>query len=132
MRKRYVLVLGGLALAVTIAACTDVPAPRTQEGGGAVESADTIEPVDPPKKIEKGVVPDVVHVQAEEAEMVVTKAGFEPELESLALVFTTASINDGDVICTIEPPADSTPPKNSTVVLTYDEKCQLDEETDDG
>jgi hypothetical protein len=68
---RYAALMIGLATVLTIAACTDVPAPRGQEGGGeGFESRKAQEEVDAPKA-DKGVVPDVLLVALDDAEKVI-------------------------------------------------------------
>lgn len=129
MRKKHILAIVGAALAVGIAGCTDVPAPRGQEGGGAgIESLDVKVAVPAPKAVE-GVVPDVLDVLAEEAEAVVTKAGFTAVLEPLGLQFTSGGkAGPKDVICTQEPAAGAEPAANSEVMLVFDDKCAAQEE----
>ena len=129
MRKKYILAIVGAALALGLAACTDVPAPRSQEGGGAgVESLEVIEPVPAPEAV-KGVVPDVLDVQGDEAEAVVTEAGFTPVSEPLGLQFTAGGrIGAADVICSQDPEGGAEPAKNSEVMLVFDDKCAAEEE----
>ena len=129
MRKKYILAIVGAALALGIAACTDVPAPRGQEGGGAgADSLEVREQV-PAPKAKEGVVPDVLDVQAEEAEAVVTEAGFTAVLEPLGLQFTAGSrTGPTDVICTQEPEGGAEPAANSEVMLVFDDKCAAEEE----
>ena len=79
--------------------------------------------VDAPTNVEKGVVPDVVNVQAEPAVEAVEEAGFEADPKPLALSFKESRINENDVICETDPPAGGTPPEKSTVTLTYDIGC---------
>ena len=132
MRKKHILAIVGAALALGLAACTDVPAPRSQEGGGAgVESLEVREQVPAPEAV-KGVVPDVLDVQGDEAEAVVTEAGFTPVSEPLGLQFTAGSrIGSGDVICSQDPEAGAEPPKNSEVMLVFDDKCGAEEEEEE-
>ncbi len=127
--RKYSLAMIGVALAVTIAACTDIPAPRTQEGGGeGLESLDVVEQVPAPKAV-KGVVPDVLDVQAQEAADVVKKAGFEPVLDSLNIEFTSGGLITGDdAVCSQDPEGGAMPPKKSVVTLIYDNKCSRPEE----
>lgn len=124
MRRKHILAIVGAALAIGLAACSDVPAPRGQEGGGAgLESAEVVVQVDAPEAVE-GVVPDVISVQAEEAAAVVEEAGFEPFLDPLNLQFTSGGrVGADDVICTQDPEAGAEPPKKSTVTLVWDNKC---------
>ncbi len=125
--RKYGLAIIGVALAVTIAGCTDVPAPRLQEGGTEFERREVREQVDPPKAV-KGVVPDVLDVQAEAAAKVVKKAGFEPVLDSLNLQFTSQRIDADEVVCTQDPEGGAMPAKKSQVTLIYDNKCAASDE----
>jgi uncharacterized lipoprotein len=70
--RKHALALIALALLVTIAACSDLSEPVQQKAGGDKagekgEQRDAVQAVDPPKNVEKGVVPDVINVQAEAA-----------------------------------------------------------------
>lgn len=126
--RKYALALIALAVLVTIAACSDTPEPVQQKAGGDEAGADpdqrdAIDAVDPPKNVEKGVVPDLINVRAKAAVEVVEKAGFKADPKPLALAFKESRINANDVICETDPPAGSTPPKKSTVTLTYDIGC---------
>ena len=128
MRKKNILAIVGAALALGIAACTDVPAPRGQEGGGAgIESLEVIEAVPAPEAV-KGVVPEVISVQAEEAIAVIEAAGFTAVAEPLGLQFTAGGrITTSDVICTQDPAGGEEPPRKSDVMLVYDDKCPPEE-----
>ena len=126
--RKYALALIALALLVTIAACSDLSEPVQQKAGGDKagekgEQRDAVQAVDPPKNVEKGVVPDVINVQAEAAVKAVEKAGFEADPKALALSFKESRINESDVICETDPPAGESPPEKSTVTLTYDIGC---------
>ena len=128
MRKKYILAIVGAVLALGIAACTDVPAPRGQEGTLGVESRDVIEAVPAPEAVE-GVVPDVINVQAEEAVAVVEAAGFTAVTDPLGLQFTSGGrIKDRDVICTQDPAGGEEPAANTEVMLVFDDKCAAEEE----
>jgi hypothetical protein len=129
MRRKYILAIVGAALALGIAACSDLPAPRGQEGGGAgAESLDVIESVPAPEAVE-GVVPEVINVQAEEAVAVVEAAGFTAVAEPLGLQFTSGGrIKDTDVICTQDPAGGEEPAANTEVMLVFDDKCAAKEE----
>jgi len=124
MRKLSLVVIG-VALAVTVAACDDVPAPRGQEGGGeGLEEAPSAEPIAAPTDIEKGVVPDVVQVIAGEAQEAVEKAGFVVVWDSEGLAFTQREPNaKNDLVCSQDPPGGESPPKGSDVTLVFDRKC---------
>ncbi len=118
---RYAALLIGLATVVTIAACTDVPAPRSQEGGGAgIETKAALEEVEAPKA-EKGVVPEVVAVALEDAEKVIEKAGFTIGEEEPLGTFGSRSI--ASLVCEQDPAAGETPPKGTAVDLIFDRKC---------
>lgn len=121
--RKHTLALIALALLVTIAACSDLSEPVQQKAGEKGEQRDAIQAVDPPENVEKGVVPDVINVQAEAAVKVVEKAGFEADPQPLALSFKESRINENDVICETDPPAGESPPEKSTVTLIYDIGC---------
>jgi hypothetical protein len=111
----------GLATVLTIAACTDVPAPRGQEGGGeGFESRKAQEEVDAPKA-DKGVVPDVLLVALDDAEKVIEKSGFTVgEAEPLG---TFGSRSVASLVCEQDPAAGETPPEGTPIILIFDRKC---------
>ena len=122
--RKYSLGIIGAVLIVVIAACSDLPAPRPQEGGDGGESAAIADAVPAPTNIRPGVVPNVVLVLSGEAEAAVEEAGYVAEFDKKGLAFTTAVPNkDKDLICEQDPVADTTAPEGTAVTLTFDAKC---------
>ena len=122
--KKYSLGMIGVALVMVLAACTDVPAPRTQEGGGAAGPAAIAEAVPAPTDIQPGVVPNVVLVLAGDAQAAVEEAGYVVEFDKKGLAFVTAEPNkENDLICEQDPVAETAAPEGGTVTLTFDAKC---------
>jgi hypothetical protein len=119
--NRYAVALIGVVIALIIAACTDVSAPRQQGGDLGVLESKQVAEERPAPKAKKGVVPDVQFVALADAEKAIEKSGFAVgEKEPLA---TFGSESVASLVCEQEPAAGETPPKGTAVNLIFDRKC---------
>jgi hypothetical protein len=132
-RRHHGLAIGlviGAALALTVAACTDTPASSSKGPAGGtgatglsrIEGDSFVAEGKAPPEVKKGVVPDVLGVYLEDAEVVIEEAGFKlGELEGGGVggVFVPQ-----DVICEQRPQGGAKPKPGSKVILVAERECR--------
>ena len=127
MYRSLAITLGVLAV-FAVGACTDTPtggskspAAGSGEGGISRNSAEQAE-TKPAPAVEEGVVPDVLGVALEDAEMAVEDAGFTSKVEGGGTFNVFPSFIP---ICEQDPAGGAEPPKNSEVLLIAERACQI-------
>lgn len=118
----------GVALALTIAACSDTSMPSQQgragsgsEGGLASEERPESD-AKPAPKVKKGVVPDLAGTSLEDAQRAIKKAGF-------AAGDIKGGVGAGNIfppsllICEQDPKAGSSPEKGTEIDLVAELEC---------
>jgi hypothetical protein len=119
---RYAAVVLALVFMVTVAACTDTPAP-TSKGTRAIgaEEQEAQEAKAAPKT-EKGVVPKLVGVSVGDAKKAIADAGFTVGAVDTLGLFGTPT--NAWVVCEQEPAGGQSPAEGATVTLTADRNCE--------
>ena len=118
--RRYAPALIALALASTVAACTDTPAPSSK-GTAVGAEAQEVAGSNPAPETEAGVVPDLLEVTLADSRKALADAGFETVRAETASQFGT--VDNALLVCIQDPEAGTSPPRDTRITLTVDRSC---------
>lgn len=120
---RYSLLAIGLALAITVAACTDEPAPSakgTPAVGGSASEEETQE-AKPAPETKAGVVPDLIGATLKDSKKAVKDAGFKVgDVRTVALF---GDVTDDQLVCEQGEAPGASPRKGAEISMRVDSAC---------
>jgi len=121
--RTYSLLAIGLAFVLTVAACTDEPAPSakgTRAVGGSASDEEAQE-AKPAPETQAGVVPDLIGVTLKDSKKAVKDAGFKVgDVRTIALF---GDVTDDQLVCVQGEDPGSSPPKGAEVTMRVDTAC---------
>ena len=125
--SKFLAVAIGLALAVTVAACSGAPEPTGQGSKAGTESitgsgGKKLQEAKKAPTAEKGVVPDVLGVTQADGETVIKEAGFKSDVQA-ASAFGDKAAPETILICEQDPKGGDKPSAGTTVELTVENSC---------
>jgi hypothetical protein len=119
--RRHATVGSALALAVAVAACSDVPAPTSKGNRAVGVEAQEAQEARPAPKTEQGVVPRLIGVSVGDAKKAIVDAGFETGTVDTPRLFGTPT--NKWIVCEQAPAGGASPRKGTKVALTADRQC---------
>lgn len=119
--QRYAPALIALALAITVVACTDTPAPSSKGNRAVGGEVQEVAESKPAPETEAGVVPDLIEVTLADSKKALADAGFETVRAETASTFGT--VDDDLLVCVQDPKAGSSLPRDTRITLVVDRSC---------